>query len=123
MTALERSVHGLERTWRMSLAVAAALVFVAGTAMAGQPSGTALVEAVDVRSGTVVLLGETYRMTASTHFVDTRGRKAELSQLRAMPAGALVVSPADVDAVRWKASETRTGWVLEELQIIDELPD
>ena len=114
---------GVRRVALRAILAAAFAILVVPVCMAGQPSGMAPVDAVDVSSQTVVLQGDLYRLTSSTLFVDAEGRPAHLAELRPMPTDVLLVSEDDFDAVKWQAVQSTTGWVLTELRILTELPD
>jgi hypothetical protein len=83
----------------------------------------AQLEAVNLRASTVTLAGEVYLVSDATRMVDWAGRGTSLDRLRPRPAGSGLVADSDVDAVRWQAVETRTGWVLTDLEIMKKLPD
>jgi len=108
--------------WKIAALVGAALL-ISSPALAGQPQGIAQIEVVHMGAHSVVLSGETYSVTPSTHIVDAKGRQVKLADLRAKPAGAVLVSDEDVDVVAWTATQSRSGWLLTELRILEEMPD
>ena len=113
----------LQIGWKIVTLVGTVLLISSPAMAGGKPQGVAQVEAVHMGADSVVLLGETYSVTPSTHIVDSKGSRVKLADLRARPAGAVLVSDEDVDVVAWKATQSRSGWLLTELRILEGMPD
>ena len=108
----------------LSFFVSVAIVATASVAMAGSPSGTALVDAVDAEARTIVLEGQRYAVDRRAVIVDGAGKPGSLEDIKARPAGAQIVSQNDVDAVSWEAVQSSgRGWVITRLRVIGQLPN
>jgi hypothetical protein len=117
------NLAGACRSARRVALLAAAIIAMSATAEAGAPVGTAHLQAVDARTRTVVMLGEAYHLPASTPIVDWHGRRMDIADLRAIPKGAVRFADGEVDVMRWTAVETPGGWVLQDVRILEHMPD
>lgn len=112
------------KTIAAALALAAVLGGAGGaTAGSNSRSETAVVDARDVKAGTVTLSGEVFRVTPATRILNVKGEPIPLQRLPiANPSrddGAVDTSAA----VRFEATESSNGWVLEMVQVVGRFPD
>lgn len=110
--------------------IAVALALAAGLAGAGEAAAgsntradTAVVDARDVKAGTVTLSGEVFRVTPTTRILNEKGEPIPLQRL---PVGNPSRDDGSVDTsavVRFEATESSNGWVLERVQVVGRFPD
>jgi hypothetical protein len=86
------------------------------------PGGTGIVEAKSVKDGTVTIGGSVYRVAPTTKILDKSGRPIPLA---ALPVANNRRDDGSVDvsaAVSFEATEAGSGWVLDQVRVVGELP-
>ncbi|CAG0994985.1 hypothetical protein MYXO_02628 [Myxococcaceae bacterium] len=109
--------------WKRAVVVVIAGMLSIGASGEKAPeSGTGIVEAKNLKDQTLQIDGFTYRVAPTTRLLDERGRPIPLA---AVPVARTRRDDASVDvraAVLFEAAEAGSGFVLESVQVVGELP-
>lgn len=89
-----------------------------------QRSGIAMVSAVDVAGRTLTIGDEDYAIDDDTKIHRSSGMMAELDDIRAPePKPNQLIALDQVDFVRYTAKRAGRHWVMESIEILDEVPE
>lgn len=102
--------------------VAAAALSLGAGAGSGAPSGTAVVEAKSLKESSVTLGGVLYRVAPTTKLLDAKGKPIPLA---ALPVAQVRRDDGSMDvsaAVFFEATEAGSGWVLDSVRVVGEMP-
>ena len=76
----------------------------------------------DLSAGTLGIDDRVYRVTSQTRFRDVDGAVIAFDGFAVFDVHAGVFALSDATKVEYVARRTRAGWVLESVQLVDELP-